>query len=170
MKPISLLHLSVLAVASATLLPSDVIAGHKRVSPPRPESIKSRVLMSPNEKLRAVVLFPGDESPEYLNDYENRVIIRCNSRPCEPVPGTARSAGEILASQDIVGVGINGYYVSREKWSPDSPILRLQLGVFGRPVALAPHPIGVYSRQENRFATVDDMIGSPHRAVSPFDP
>ena len=68
MKLISLLHLSVLAVASATLLPSDATAGRKSVSPSRPEFSYRNVFVSPDKKVRAVVFFP-DESIRYLRGY-----------------------------------------------------------------------------------------------------
>jgi hypothetical protein len=120
MKLKSLLHLSVLAVASATLLPSDAIAGRKSVSQSRPESSYRNVFVSPDKKVRAAVFFP-DESIRSLRDMESRVVLICNSPPCEPYSGTVRGAGEIMASQDFSSAsGMNAYFVSRGKWSPDS--------------------------------------------------
>ena len=92
---------------------------------------------------------------------ESRVVILCNSPPCEPYSGTVRGTGEIMASQDFSSAsGINGYFVSRGKWSPNLEFFVYTLTSSG---GHSPwhRPIGVYTRRENRFATVDDLIGSP---------
>ena len=110
--------LSMLGVAAATLLPTDIQAddlctGHKGLQTPRPElscdHLDLRIYPSPNGSLRAVV-YPADISLDVTPDTESRVVIRTGK-------------GETLNSKDYSSPrGFNGYYVVNAKWSPDSII------------------------------------------------
>src|SRR5258707_10140950 len=79
-----LLRISILAAASATLLPACALAdawcsGHKLLPKPRPEAscpvIIPKVFVSPDKALRATVL-PVDVSLFASPDMESRVVIR----------------------------------------------------------------------------------------------
>ena len=108
--------LSVLGVASASLLAADALAadpctGHKLLRAPRAElscsNVKPQVYPSPDGSLRAVV-YPVDISLNATPDMESRVVIRT-------------SKGDTLTSKDYASPrGFNGYYVVNAKWSPDS--------------------------------------------------
>ena len=112
-KPKWVPSLSVLGVASASLLSADALAvgpctGHKLLRAPRAElscsNVKPQVYPSPDGTLRAVV-YPVDISLNATPDMESRVVIRT-------------SKGDTLTSKDYASPrGFNGYYVVNAKWS-----------------------------------------------------
>jgi hypothetical protein len=148
------LALSLLAVSLAMLLPADVRAddaqcsGHQPLPAPRPEescrTVVPQIFVSPDRTMRAVV-FPADISLDTTPDMESRVVIRS-------------SGGDTLMSKDHSSPrGMNGYYVYRAKWSPDSQFFVYSL------VSSGGHspwqfPIWVYGRKGSRFARFSDMI------------
>ena len=151
------LALSIAAASFAALLPAGVLAdaqcsGHQLLSKPRPEascrSVMPEIFVSPDKTMRAVVL-PADVSLDTTPDMESRVVIRS-------------SDGDTLTSKDHSSPrGMNGYYVYRAKWSPDSQFFVYSL------VSSGGHspwqfPIMVYSRKANAIAKFSDMIdGKP---------
>ena len=156
-KPKWVRSLSVLGVASASLLAADALAadpcnGHKLLRAPRAElscsNVKPQVYPSPDGTLRAVV-YPVDISLNATPDMESRVVIR-----------TAK--GETLTSKDYASPrGFNGYYVVNAKWSPDSKFFVYSLSSSGGHSPWQ-FPIAVYSRGKNAFGPFSDMIdGKP---------
>jgi hypothetical protein len=115
-RSIQLVRSSILAVLLAALLPVYAFAdaqcsGHLPLSMPRPEAscrnVLPRIFVSPDKALRALVL-PSDVSLDTTPDMESRVVIRS-------------SHGDTLTSEDYSSPrGMNGHYVYRAKWSPDS--------------------------------------------------
>jgi hypothetical protein len=147
------LALSIAAASFAALLPAGVLAdaqcsGRQLLSKSRPEascrSVMPEIFVSPDKTMRAVVL-PADVSLDTTPDMESRVVIRS-------------SDGETLTSKDHSSPrGMNGYYVYRAKWSPDSQFFVYSL------VSSGGHspwqfPIMVYSRKANAIAKFSDMI------------
>jgi hypothetical protein len=149
-----LLPISILAAASAMLLPAGALAdawcsGHKLLPKPRPETsclvVVPRVFVSPDKALRATVL-PVDVSLYASPDMESRVVIRSN-------------AGVTLTSHDYSSPrGTNGYYVDHAKWSPDSQFFVYSMMSSGGHSPWS-FPIMVYSRKQKRIAKFSDMIG-----------
>jgi hypothetical protein len=151
------LPLSILAMASATLLPADGIAdvpcsGHKLLPTPRPEgscrNVVPRIFVSPDKTIRALV-FPVDISLHATPDMESRVVIRS-------------SKGDTLTSKDYSSPrGMNGYYVHNAKWSPDSQFFVYSMISSGGHSPWS-FPIMVYGRKKNLIAKFSDMIsGNP---------
>jgi hypothetical protein len=154
---LELIALLVLAAASAMLLPADVVAeapcsGHKLLSAPRPEgscrTVATQIFVSPDKTMRALVV-PASVSIDATPDMESRVVIRS-------------SAGNTMMSKDHSSPrGMNGYYVYRAKWSPDSQFFVYSLTSSGGHSPWS-FPIMVYGRKANRIATFSDMInGNP---------
>jgi len=152
-----LLALSILAAACVTLPSAGVLAdapcaGHRALSKSRPEarcrSVMPQIFVSPDAAMRAVVL-PADVSLDVTPDMESRVVIRS-------------SAGVTLMSKDHSSPrGMNGYYVYRAKWSPDSQFFVYSLISSGGHSPWS-FPIMVYGRKANAFANFSDMIdGKP---------
>ena len=154
MRLIRLLPISILAAASAALLPACALAdawcsGYKLLPKPRPEAsclvVVPRVFVSPDKALRATVL-PVDVSLFASPDMESRVVIRSG-------------AGDTLTSQDHSSPrGTNGYYVDHAKWSPDSQFFVYSMMSSGGHSPWS-FPIMVYSRKQKRIAKFSDMIG-----------
>jgi hypothetical protein len=149
-------YLVVLAAAT-TWLPADALtdsqcSGHKLLSPPRPETscrdLTLQIFVSPDKAQRAVV-FPADISLDATPDMESRVAIRT-------------SAGDTVASKDYSSPrGMNGYYVYRAKWSPDSQFFVYSMISSGGHSPWS-FPIWVYSRKVSAIAKFSDMIrGEP---------
>ncbi len=157
MKAFRSISFSVMIAASVTLAPANVFAeavcsGHEALSTPRPEAsclnVPPEIFESPDKKLRAVV-FPVDISLDTTPDMESRVVIRA-------------SDGNTLTSKDYSSPrGMNGYYVYRGQWSPDSQFFVYSLVSSGGHSPWS-FPIMVYSRQKNATAKFSDMInGNP---------
>jgi hypothetical protein len=133
--------------ASAMLLPADVIAeaacsGHKLLSTPRPEwscrNVAAQIFVSPDKTTRALVI-PASVSLDATPDMESRVVMRSR-------------AGNTMISKDHSSPrGMNGYYVYRAKWSPDSQFFVYSLTSSGGHSPWS-FPIMVYSRKANRIA------------------
>jgi hypothetical protein len=102
------------------------------------------------------VVVPADVSLDATPDMESRVVIRA-------------SEGKTLTSKDHSSPrGMNGYYVYRAKWSPDSQFFVYSL------VSSGGHspwqfPMMVYSRKANAFAKFSDMIGGKPTLSGDFD-
>jgi hypothetical protein len=157
MKTFRSISFSVMIAGSVTLAPENVFAevvcsGHEALSSPRPEAsclnVPPEIFESPDKKLRAVV-FPVDISLDTTPDMESRVVIRA-------------SDGNTLTSKDYSSPrGMNGYYVDRGQWSPDSQFFVYSLVSSGGHSPWS-FPIMVYSRQKNATAKFSDMInGNP---------
>ena len=105
--------------------------------------------------MRAVV-FPADVSLDVTPDMESRLVIRS-------------SAGDTLTSKDHSSPrGMNGYYVDRAKWSPDSQFFVYSL------ISSGGHspwqfPIMVYGRKANAIAKFSDMIDGKPTLSGAFD-
>jgi len=156
-KAVRVLTLSIAAASFAMLLPQSVLAqppcsGHQLLAKPRAEgscrNVAPEIFVSPDKALRAVVL-PVDVNLDATPDMESRVVIRS-------------SEGKTLASKDHSSPrGMNGYYLDRGMWSPDSQFFVYSL------VSSGGHspwqfPMMVYSRRANAFAKFSDMIdGKP---------
>jgi len=157
--PRALSH-SLLAAAAAlsgafvALLPAEVLAaenpcsGHNLLSKPRPEgscrNVAAETFVSPDKAVRALVV-PASISLDTTPDMESRVVIRA-------------SAGSTLTSMDHSSPrGMNGYYVVRAKWSPDSQFFVYSLSSSGGHSPWS-FPMMVYSRKANRIAKFSDMI------------
>jgi hypothetical protein len=156
-RPRRLLVLSILAACGATLVRADVLAaqlcsGHKLLAQPRPEAscydVAPQIFVSPDNTLRALV-FPVDVSLDTTPDMESRVVIRS-------------SAGETLTSKDHSSPrGMNGYYVYRAEWSPDSQFFVYSLVSSGGHSPWS-FPIMVFERKSSRIVSFSDMIdGKP---------
>lgn len=156
-KPTWRASLTVLCVASASLLSADALAadpcsGHKLLRAPRPETscsnVKPRIYPSPDGTLRALV-YPVDISLNATPDMESRVVIRS-------------SKGETLMSKDYASPrGFNGYYVVNAKWSPDSKFFVYSMSSSGGHSPWQ-FPIAVYSSAKKVFGQFSDMIkGNP---------
>jgi hypothetical protein len=153
MRTIGSLPFSVLVTASVALVPVDVSAdvvcgGHELLSMPRPEgscpNVSPEIFVSPDKALRALV-FPADVSLDTTPDMESRVVMRS-------------SAGATLTSKDHSSPrGMNGYYVYRGKWSPDSQFFVYSLVSSGGHSPWS-FPMMVYGRQKNTIAKLSDMI------------
>jgi hypothetical protein len=147
------LTLSVLAAAGAALACADAVAAeacsaHQLLSKPRPEAscynIRPEVFVSPDKAQRALV-FPVGVSLDATPDMESRVVIRS-------------SVGATLISKDHSSPrGMNGYYVYRAKWSPDSQFFAYSLTSSGGHSPWS-FPIMVYDRKRSRIAQFSDMI------------
>jgi hypothetical protein len=92
-------------------LADEPCSGHKLLPKPRPEAscqnVTPQSYPSPDKTLIATIL-PVDISLYATPDMESRVVIR-------------NGAGDTLTSRDYSSPrGINGYYVYRAQWSPDS--------------------------------------------------
>jgi hypothetical protein len=153
----SVLAASLLATSFAMLAPADVLAdarcsGHELLSKPRPEAscryVVPQVFVSPDKQMRALV-YPADVLLDATPDLESRVVIRS-------------SAGDTLTSEDHSSPrGMNGYYVYRAKWSPDSQFFVYSLVSSGGHSPWS-FPIMVYSRKGTVIAKFSDMIdGKP---------
>lgn len=123
--------------------------GHNLLSTPRPETscqtILAKVFPSPDSKTRATVL-PADISLNATPDMESRVVIR------------AADDNTLNSVDHSSPRGMNGYYVDRAQWSPDSQFFVYNLVSSGGHSPWQ-HPIMVYSVQHNRFASFGDLIG-----------
>ncbi len=143
-----------LSAAFVTLLPTDVPAadnpcsGHNLLSKPRPEgscrNVAVETFVSPDKTVRALVV-PASISLDTTPDMESRVVFRS-------------SAGSTLTSMDHSSPrGMDGYYVVRAKWSPDSQFFVYSLSSSGGHSPWS-FPMMVYSRKANRIAKFSDMI------------
>jgi hypothetical protein len=92
---------------------------------------------------------PSDVSLDTTPDMESRVVIRS-------------SRGDTLASEDYSSPrGMNGHYVYRAKWSPDSQFFVYSMISSGGHSPWS-FPILVYGRKSSRIAEFSDMIeGKP---------
>jgi hypothetical protein len=133
-------------------LADEPCSGHKLLPKPRPEAscqnVTPQSYPSPDKTLIATIL-PVDISLYATPDMESRVVIR-------------NAAGDTLTSKDYSSPrGINGYYVYRAQWSPDSQFFVFSLTSSGGHSPWS-YPIMVYSRQKNVIAKFSDMIdGKP---------
>ena len=94
-----------------------------------------QIYVSPDKALRASVL-PVDVSLYATPDMESRVVIRTKK-------------GDTLTSKDYSSPrGTNGFYVYNAKWSPDSPVLRLQHDIVRRAFAVVVSDNGVQPPEE----------------------
>jgi hypothetical protein len=154
---IQFVPLSVLAASLAVSLPVNAFggahcSGHKPLSTPRPEAscrdLMPRIFVSPDKALRALVL-PADVSLDTTPDMESRVVIRS-------------SRGDTLTSEDYSSPrGMNGHYVYRAKWSPDSQFFVYSLISSGGHSPWS-FPIMVYGRKSALIAKFSDLIdGKP---------
>jgi len=154
---IRFLAASVLAASSTTLLPEPVLAdarcgGHKPLSTPRPEAscreVIPQIFVSPDKAMRALVV-PVDVSLYATPDMESRVVIRS-------------SAGDTVTSKDYSSPrGMNGYYVYRAKWSPDSQFFVYSMMSSGGHSPWS-FPMMVFGRKSSLIAKFSDMIdGKP---------
>jgi hypothetical protein len=157
MKLIRVFSLPMLAASAATLLSADVLAdelcsGHQLLSMRRAEAscrdVVPQIFVSPDKALRALV-FPVDVSLDATPDMESRVVIRS-------------SAGDTLTSKDHSSPrGMNGYYVYRAKWSPDSQFFVYSMISSGGHSPWS-FPIMVYGHKSSLIAPFSDMIdGKP---------
>jgi hypothetical protein len=157
MRLTSVLALSFLVMSLAMLCREDALAdarcsGHKLLSKPRPEAscqyVVPRIFVSPDKEMRALV-FPADVLLDATPDMESRVVIRS-------------SAGDTLTSKDHSSPrGMNGYYVYRAKWSPDSQFFVYSLVSSGGHSPWS-FPIMVFGRKSAVIAKFSDMIdGKP---------
>src|SRR5579862_4100427 len=127
-------------------------SGHQALSTPRPEAscrnIVAQVLVSPDKALHAVIL-PADISLDTTPDMESRVVIRTSS-------------GSTVTSKDHSSPrGMNGYYVYRAKWSPDSQFFVYSLISSGGHSPWS-FPMMVFSRKASAIAEFSAMIeGKP---------
>jgi len=127
----------------------DLCQGHRLLPNPRPatscQKLIPQVYASPNGELQAVVL-PAGVSLYATPDIESRVVIRSRS-------------GDTLTSKDYSSPrGTNGYYVDQAKWSPDSQFFIFSMISSGGHSPWS-FPTMVYSRTNNVFAKLSDMIG-----------
>jgi hypothetical protein len=148
------LALLALAASMATLAPADVLAdarcgGHKLLSKPRAEGscryVVPWIFVSPDKEMRALV-YPADVLLDTTPDMESRVVIRS-------------SAGDTITSMDHSSPrGMNGYYVYRAKWSPDSQFFVYSLVSSGGHSPWS-FPIMVFDRKSAAIAKFSDMLG-----------
>ena len=146
--------LSMLGIASASLLPSDgqaadLCTGHKMLQTPRPElscsHLELRIYPSPDRTLR-VVVYPADISLDVTPDMESRVVIR-----------TAK--GNTLNSKDYSSPrGFNGYYVVNAQWSPDSKFFVYSMSSSGGHSPWQ-FPMAVYGREAVHGSEKDRTVG-----------
>jgi hypothetical protein len=146
--------LSMLGIASASLLPSDgqaadLCTGHKMLQTPRPElscsHLELRIYPSPDRTLR-VVVYPADISLDVTPDMESRVVIR-----------TAK--GNTLNSKDYSSPrGFNGYYVVNAQWSPDSKFFVYSMSSSGGHSPWQ-FPMAVYGREAVHGSEKDRIVG-----------
>lgn len=139
---------SVLAIASAQAGEA-ICGGHQLLAQRRPEAscrnIAPTVIEAPNRALR-VVIYPADISLDATPDMESRVVIRGRN-------------GETINSRDHSSPrGMNGHYVYRAAWSPDSQYLAYSLVSSGGHSPWS-FPIWVFSVRRSQFARFSDMIG-----------
>ena len=147
--PTSILTATAMAMLTVPVLADARCSGHNLLSMRRPEAsclnIAPEIFQSPDGALRAVV-FPADISLDTTPDMESRVVIRS-------------SAGDTVTSKDYSSPrGMNGRYVYRAQWSPDS-----QFFVYST-ISSGGHspwsfPIWVYGRKSMRIAEFSAMIG-----------
>ncbi len=145
--------LAVLAASIAALVPDTALAdarctGHQLLPLRRPEgsclTIAPQIFAAHDGALRAVV-FPADVSLDTTPDMESRIVIRS-------------SAGDTMTSKDYSSArGMNGYYVYRAGWSPDSQFFVYSMMSSGGHSPWS-FPIGVFARKGNRFVGLSDMI------------
>jgi hypothetical protein len=101
--------------------------------------------VSPDKAMRAVI-FPADISLDTTPDMESRVVIR-------------KSSGDTVTSLDHSSPrGMNGYYVFRAKWSPDSQFFAYSLISSGGHSPWS-FPMMVFGRKASAIAAFTDMIG-----------
>lgn len=146
------LAVSLAAFVPAAALAAEPCSGHQPLSKSRPEgscrNAAPEIFTSPDKMMRAVVL-PADVSLDTTPDMESRVVIRSGD-------------GTTVTSKDHSSPrGMNGYYVDRAKWSPDSQFLVYSLVSSGGHSPWS-FPIMVFARNGSRFAQFSDMIdGKP---------
>jgi hypothetical protein len=124
-------------------------SGHALLPKPRAEAscreIVPQVHMSPDKAMRALV-FPTDISLDTTPDMESRVVVRSNS-------------GVTVTSHDHSSPrGMNGYYVYRAKWSPDSQFFVYSLTSSGGHLPWS-FPIMVFDRKSSQIIKFSEMIG-----------
>jgi len=155
-KPI-LTRLLVLSTLPALLLPTDAFAdaecsGHRLLPSPRPEAscqtLVPEIFVSPDKAVHALV-FPADISLNATPDMESRVVFRASN-------------GDTLTSKDYSSPrGMNGYYVYRAQWSPDSQFFVYSMVSSGGHSPWS-FPIMVFDRKNASIAKFSDMIdGKP---------
>jgi hypothetical protein len=108
--------------ATHALAAENPCSGHNLLSKPRPEgscrNVAPETFVSPDKAVRALVV-PASVSLDTTPDMESRVVIRS-------------AAGATLTSKDHSSPrGMNGYYVVRAKWSPDSQFFVYSLSSSG---------------------------------------
>lgn len=133
-------------------LAEDLCQGHRLLKDPRPASScpteGQQTYVSPDGELRATVI-PAGVSLYATPDIESRVVIRA-------------SKGDTLNSKDYSSPrGANGYYVYEAKWTPDSRFFVFSMVSSGGHSPWS-FPTTVYSRQNDLFASLSEMIdGKP---------
>jgi hypothetical protein len=150
--------LVLLSIVPALLLPAasafaDVACkGHELLSSPRPEgscqTVTPEIFVSPDKAVRALV-FPADISLDTTPDMESRVVFRAGD-------------GTTITSKDYSSPrGMNGYYVHRAQWSPDSQFFVYSMMSSGGHSPWS-FPIMVFSRKNASIAKFSAMIdGKP---------
>jgi hypothetical protein len=104
--------------------------------------------------MRAVV-FPADISLDTTPDMESRVVFRT-------------SADSTVTSKDHSSPrGMNGYYVYRAKWSPDSQFFVYSLTSSGGHSPWS-FPMMVFSRKASAIAEFSEMIDGKPTLVGEF--
>jgi hypothetical protein len=157
------LLLAIPAVFFAALNPTDILAaapcsGHQALSAPRPEgscrNVAPQIFVSPDKAMRALVL-PDDISLDTTPDMESRVVIRAGN-------------GSTVTSKDHSSPrGMNGYYVVRANWSPDSQFFVYSLTSSGGHSPWS-FPMMVFSRKASAIAEFSAMIGGKPTLAGEF--
>jgi len=124
-------------------------SGHALLPKPRAEAscrkIVPQIYVSPDKAMRALV-FPTDISLDTTPDMESRIVVRSNS-------------GVTVTSLDHSSPrGMNGYYVYRAKWSPDSQFFVYSLTSSGGHSPWS-FPIMVFDRKSSQIVKFSEMIG-----------
>jgi hypothetical protein len=136
-------------LASAQAQGADPCSGHQLLATPRAEgtclTLKPQVDASPDKTLRAIV-FPVGMDLHASPDIESRVVIRGPD-------------AKLVTSKDFSSPrGVNGYYVVRGKWSPDSQFFVFSMSSSGGHSPWS-FPTWVFSRQKEAIVSFSDMIG-----------
>jgi hypothetical protein len=150
-----LVAMAALAMPQAPAHAAAACAGHQLLSKPRPEAscetATPQIFVSPDKAMHALVL-PADVSLDTTPDMESRVVVRTTK-------------GDTVTSRDHSSPrGMNGYYVYRAKWSPDSHFFVYSLISSGGHSPWS-FPMMVFSRKKALIASFSDMInGNPTTA------
>ena len=144
-----LICIATIIVATQPVLANALCSGHQLIVPRRPEmsctNVAPQILEAPNRALRAVI-YSADISLDATPDMESRIVIRGHN-------------GDTVTSKDHSSPrGMNGHYVYRGVWSPDSQYFVYSLISSGGHSPWS-FPIWVFSAKRMQFARFSDMIG-----------